>query len=379
MLSQVAHCYRSARLAWRFLLREERKCRSGAPVHKRIDMLRRGFLSQAASLYNLADYALDDYFSDWAKARMSMMYDRRNVRAGYHYGLNNKLFSTAILGRHVGVPEIYAIVEHGRVVPLDEREGCMSSDSWFEATQRAGGRLVLKPSAGSCGRGVFFLDANEGGLLLNGARVTSEDVNALVKSLNEYIVVEFIQQGRYAAGLYPEATNTMRLVTIIDPETNCPYMPFAVQRIGRAASKPVDNWFQSGLSAEIDLQSGTLSRAAARETENRRLVWHESHPDTAAKICGAAVPRWDSIKREVLQTARRLAYFKFMSWDVVARDDDIVVIEADTVSAIDLLQVHRPMLKDERLRRFFEYHGYVKPKHGRRSVGSGSAGATKPA
>jgi len=365
MLSALKNRYRVARLAWNFLVREEFKSTTPVPLLQRINLLRRGYHGQAWELYNLRENCLDDYFSDWSKARMSMMYDGRNARGGYQYGLNNKLFSTAILGHHLRVPRIYAIIEHGRLTPLHIDARKMFEKAWVDTCRMAGGKLVLKPCAEGRGRGVFVLSEHNGELRMDGTPITEEAFGKIVKKMNEYIVVEFLYQGAYAASLYPETTNTIRMVTLIEPDTNAPYLPIAIQRIGRASSRPVDNWNRGGLCAAVDLQSGTLSSAAARETAQRRLVWHAVHPDTGAPIANVRVPQWDAVKKKILETAASMAYYKFLSWDVVLLEEGIAVIEADTVSGIETLQVHRPLLKDERVRRFLSHYGYAKGNPGR--------------
>ncbi len=68
MLSRLMRRYRVARLMWHFLVHEELRSQTPVPLLKRIEFVRRGFLSQWWDKYNLTDYALEDYFSDWAKA-----------------------------------------------------------------------------------------------------------------------------------------------------------------------------------------------------------------------------------------------------------------------------------------------------------------------
>ena len=72
------------------------------------------------------------------------------------------------------------------------------------------------------------------------------------------------------------------------------------------------------------------------------------------------VPHWDEIRRALIDAATHMAYFKFLSWDMVVMDEGMSIIEADTVSGIQLLQIHRPLLADERIKRFLVHHGIVK-------------------
>lgn len=364
MVSRVKHRYRIMRLMWRLLVHDELGHPSPLTALQRLSCLRKGFLSRSVALYDSVAMGRGEYFSDWAKARMSMMYDHRNVRGGYQYGLNNKLFSTAILGHSVRVPSIYGIIEHGRVVPLGEAGRALLRGCWQEICDRAGGCIVFKPTAEGRGNGVFVLAENDGRLAIDGMEVSEDSIKQRISALNEYLLVEFLQQGEYAAGLYPLTTNTIRIITLVDPDNGEIYLPVAVQRIGCRESIPVDNWNRGGICAEIDRESGILGPAAGRRGPMRQLVWQDAHPDTGAAIRGSQVPNWAAIKQKILQAASEIAYFKWLSWDVVVLDDGIAVIEADTVSGIETLQVHRPLLRDARVRRFLEHHGYVKRRKG---------------
>jgi hypothetical protein len=362
MLSQLKRQYRLARLVYRFVVREELSSPTPVSPRRRFGFVRRGYLSQSDVLYDLNTYPLQDYLSDMACARMSMMFDGGNVRAGYQYGVNNKFFSTALFGLHLRVPKVYAFIQRGQVVPVRTESERMFANGWRGACQAAGGVLVLKPNALGRGSGVFMVSMDGEQLLLDGRPVTEADVDQRTTMLDEYIVVEFLRQGAFAASLFPQTTNTIRMITMLDPQTNEPHLPIAVQRIGRSTSIPVDNWSRGGLCAEIDMETGALSRAVARETPQKTLAWYDEHPDTGTPIRGAVVPRWKEIRREVLSVAAKLPFYRFLSWDVITFDDGIGLIEADTVAGIETLQVHRPLLRDERLRSFFEHHGIVRKR-----------------
>jgi len=361
MLVKIKRQYRLAKLLYNFIFKEELKSPTKVPVLKRLYLLSKGFHSHVADLYNLKDFSLDDYFSDWAKAKMSMMYDSRNIRAGYQYGLNNKLFSTALLGQYLRTPKIYAIIEHGLILSLHpEAENILATPTWVDRCYSAGGKLVFKPSAEGRGRGIFILSSHDGNLYINDVIVTEDEVNSRIKTLNEYLILEFLYQDEYTASLYPNSVNTIRIITIIEPDSHRPYMPMAVQRIGRDSSQPVDNWNRGGLCAQIHLETGTLGSAATREGKDRHIAWYDRHPDTNAPIKGLTVPDWNQVKETILDTASHLSYYKYLSWDVVKLDEGIAVIEADTISGIETLQVHKPMLSDERVKKFLEHLGYVK-------------------
>lgn len=59
--------------------------------------------------------------------------------------------------------------------------------------------------------------------------------------------------------------------------------------------------------------------------------------------------------------AAAFPYLLRLGWDVVLTDDEdgFPVLEVNAHAAMRTLQVHRPLLRDPRVRRFYEYHGYA--------------------
>jgi glutathione synthase/RimK-type ligase-like ATP-grasp enzyme len=58
----------------------------------------------------------------------------------------------------------------------------------------------------------------------------------------------------------------------------------------------------------------------------------------------------------VLDLAETVPYLPRLGWDVLPTDDGFVVLEANAHAATRTVQVHRPLLRDERVRRFYEHH-----------------------
>lgn len=122
----------------------------------------------------------------------------------------------------------------------------------------------------------------------------------------------------------------------------------------------MDNWVRGGLSAKVDLNVGTLGHAAGSATKGKR-VWHESHPDTGARIAGVQVPGWEEIRRVVTEGARALSFVPYIAWDVIASDTGPpTVIEGNHFTSVDVFQVHEPLLDNSTLRAFYEEHGVLR-------------------
>ncbi|MFC6725999.1 sugar-transfer associated ATP-grasp domain-containing protein, partial [Halobium palmae] len=222
------------------------------------------------------------------------------------------------------------------------------------------GVLVLKPTYGYGGDGVFVCRRRSGGdYSVNGESRPRSDVATLVDDLRDYLVWEFVEQASYAERIFPGSVNTLRVLTLWDYEAGEPFVAGAVHRFGSRRSAPVDNWSLGGLSAEIR-DDGTLSEAARWGSAAGRVDWHAAHPDTEARIEGESVPNWNAVRDRVLEMAATFPYLPRIGWDIVLTPDGrSVVLEINTHPGVETLQVHRPLLADHRTRRFYEYHGYA--------------------
>ena len=108
----------------------------------------------------------------------------------------------------------------------------------------------------------------------------------------------------------------------------------------------------------VDPETGRLG-AAIRVLPNGRPEAVDCHPDTGVKIEGAVVPGWHDALARVLEIAREHPYLPYVGWDVVVTDQGIRLLEGNSNSSTDLLQVHGPLLVDPRIRRFYKRRGVL--------------------
>jgi D-alanine-D-alanine ligase-like ATP-grasp enzyme len=79
------------------------------------------------------------------------------------------------------------------------------------------------------------------------------------------------------------------------------------------------------------------------------------HPDTGAAIEGEVLPYWDTVCDTVLRATEALPFIRYSGWDIVVDDSGTpVIIEANNNTGVDLFQVHSGVLRDARVRRFYE-------------------------
>lgn len=237
-------------------------------------------------------------------------------------------------------------------------------------------RYVAKQEASLGGQGLFLIEHRDGRLIRRHGRETAPfDLAGFEAHMrarqeprrptNAWLIERWVEQGDFWRELYPECANTIRLLTLWHPDDPAPFLARAVQRIGTAETVPADHWLDGAVCAPIALLTGELGTARLHpeiEAEaTGREVCIEHHPETGAGITGKVLPGWDRIVSTVLRAAAALPFNRIASWDVlVDRDGVAVIIEANGNGGVSLLQVHGGLLRDARVRRFYETYGVVR-------------------
>jgi hypothetical protein len=116
---------------------------------------------------------------------------------------------------------------------------------------------------------------------------------------------------------------------------------------------------RGGLVADVDRETGALG-SAVRYLGAEQLVRYETHPDTGATIADTTIPGWPAVREQLLEMAATFSHAPYIGWDVIVTGEgEFTVIEGNNCSGVRVFQVHRPLLDDSRVRRFYERHGIV--------------------
>jgi hypothetical protein len=326
-----------------------------APV-SRLGLWRKGFGTRSALLYRLE--ALDDCNAYVSELEECTKLPRINWK--FRYLLNNKLlFGLLLENMSADMTPTLGLVEGGRFIPLG---ACTNHDVLpvAEGLARLPDKQVLKPLDASGGNGVVLHACIDGIHHLDGREVSPAALEAALGA-GTRIVCAFVEQAAYARRIFPDVTNTMRILTMYDADRGEAFIAGAAHRFGRrGASAVADNWAQGGISCGIDPATGTLDRAMSCGPDGR-VVLHDAHPDTGARIRGIAVDGWHAIREGVLRLAARLPFVPYIGWDIAATDDGFRIIEGNSTPSLVGHQMHRPLLADERVRRFYARHGVRRP------------------
>jgi len=319
------------------------------PTASRIWAARHGFKAYTAKLYKLDRHNVANFVSDLQRKAA------RQITPEYNIIFDDKLVTKMVFCRVLRTPETLAYLDKGRVV--DELGFPLELASVLDRI-RAEGRVVLKPIVGAGGRGVTLLSAR-GKQILADERALEDPEQYLSQCERSFISV-FVVQHAYAAALYPGSVNTVRIVTMRDPESRQVFVSHALHRIGNARSAPTDNFSRGGLVVTLDHATGELLRAAICDKATGTLEFIEKHPDTGATIVGQCVPNWDEVLAAGKRAHSSFPQAELIAWDFALNEHaDPVMIEANASTDVDLIQIHAPMLEEPRVRRFFEFHGVI--------------------
>lgn len=318
------------------------------PFHKRIwHAISGGYMVDQVALYDFKHNDKKQYLSefDW--------YRSRRINDPYSNMLNNKVVFTQIIERYCSTPEIYCVKKGKRYAGMNGRTINNSTDMLNLLNEV--GALVMKPVGAGKGKGIQIIKRKPNGYICNDEQISEDELIALFDEGKDQFFCAYAAQAEYLNELYPNAANTLRMIVLRSARTHEFELCFAVQRIGAAWTGAVDNGSRGGLVANVDIETGEMSQA--RTLHN--LTVYEVHPDTRAQIKGRVIPNWENIKAGVLEVSRNFPYLDIIAWDILPTDEGFTVIEANTSSGVNIIQLWGPQ-RYGRLGEFYREHGIIK-------------------
>jgi hypothetical protein len=312
-----------------------------------------GFLPEKVDLYDFETHDIALYLSDVQR------WMTREVNGPYAIVFNNKILFTQVFRNFCAVAPVNAIWRGGRIISYDGVwEACVAGQ--LEESRK----FVIKPLGGGGGGSVYFVTVGRKSAVIESNEDGRERFTLPVARLGDifkgarvpFMVTEFIHQGAYSRALYPLTVNTVRMLVVRDPETLQPHVVRTVQRMGTAASYPIDNFTLGGLSAEIDVETGVLGPAVAAAGPHKGPKW-DFHPNTGEPITGLVVPNWQDVVGKMKDLFLQMPYISYCGFDLILRDDDVVVLEGNSYSQVRLFQMHRPLLPDPIYVKVLKHHG----------------------
>lgn len=307
-----------------------------------------GYLADQYVLYDFKHNDKKEFLSefDW--------YRSRYINEPFDFAFNNKVVCAEILKQHIRVAENLFIKNKG--ILYDFKNGIVTHEDVVQCLKKYKS-LIIKPYAMGKGNGVHLMRYDElnDKIYIDEKYEGREGLFNLLDQNNDYIICEFIKQHSYADELYDKTANTIRLITMRDTQTHEFKVFFAVQRMGTSGTIPVDNGSKGGLVSKIDIETGRLSEAKCLHSTET----YYKHPDSETEFQKITIPNWQDIKEEILEVCKKLPYMDFIAWDLLITEDGVCVIEANTSSGVNIIQLWGGQRRGE-LGDFFRYYKVIK-------------------
>lgn len=305
-----------------------------------------GFMADQVVLYDLNNKKKNDYLSefDWYKSRY--------INGSYGRVLDNKVVCSDLLKEYVKVPNVFYIKKDEFIFSYDGKE--CSYDRVINSLKKAG-KLFIKPISAGKGKGVNRLSYDNDMFYIDEKEISFDDLILFLKNRKSWFICENIKQSSFLDKIYDKTSNTMRIISVRDKNSNKCEVINAVLRIGTKETIPVDNGSRGGLVCKIDIESGKLSSAKSIQ----KICDFEKHPDSGSVIEGKIIPNWDKIKKEIVSLMEKLPYIYFIAWDVLLTDDGMCIIEANSSSGVNIVQMWGGQ-RNEKLGEFYRTHNIIR-------------------
>lgn len=199
--------------------------------------------------------------------------------------------------------------------------------------------IIVKPVDQACGRNVEKINVKE-----------INDINNLYDTLvtkKQYLVEDCIVQHPKMSDIYPNAVNTLRIVTVT--KNNNVNIMFRSIRMGNSGNV-VDNFNHGGLFTTVE-ENGIIQKPAVDKQGNI----YDNHPFTNTSLIGFEIPLFEQAIEFVKTMAISIPEVGYVGWDIAITENGPVVVEANPFPGHDIYQSKIHMKADGTgLRKDFE-------------------------
>lgn len=324
------------------------------PWSTRLKAWRHGFSGWTWLLYDLDNNDYRHYVPNKLSGKMANI-DGPIARAV----LKNKLLFEKTFGPYARVPRIHAALERGNLTRLAQDFEPASAAELLAWIVDSSAGVFIKPVDSSEGRGAHSLEGRAGQIFVDKKLSDPASATRLLADQDGVIVTELVTQGAFGRTVFPDAVNTMRVITMLDPDSGEPFVASAIYRFGTSASAPTDNVSRGGIRSAVNIATGELAIASASWAyKDGHFTKFAAHPESGAQLEGAKVPDWQEVVDTLLGLVRRFPMLVYVGWDVLVTDDGVLIIEGNHSPNLTQ-QSTTPYLADPRVRRFLQHHGVL--------------------
>ena len=309
----------------------------------------------STGLYNLYGHEnLRRNYIDYLSTKS--YYKLHPINGMFSLWIDDKLTVKHVFSRYgEHLPLYYFDIENGKALKLPDCPESVTETGFAGVIQllRQEKKLALKQFLGAFGIGFYRLEYINNEFSITGQKSSEEEIINLLKSLNHYLITEFITNHEVLRNIWCDSTNTVRLLMgCVDGE---PILLRSFIRFGNAKSNGVDNAHAGGIEAIIDEETGEILFVVAVDAKGaaRKI---EKHPDSGASF-EIKIPRWEETVSKCKQICRDYPELRYWGFDVVITQDSFKILEINSLSGLMAAQLKGPLLKDPKTRKVFESFG----------------------
>lgn len=193
--------------------------------------------------------------------------------------------------------------------------------------------FMAKPIDGGCGKGIEKINTKD-------FESIEELYKYLAKTENNFELEEVIVQHPSISKIYPNAINTVRIVTVVTTKNGKSLLTIpkeqrknteleshiicAYFRIGNCG-KCVDNFNSGGMVAPVDETTGIVSQVAIDKQKNV----YEKHPQTGEIIKEFKFPYWSEALELCKQASKEIPEMGYVGWDVAFTPEGPLFVEGN--------------------------------------------------
>lgn len=313
---------------------------------------KRGFLSEKELMYDKSKVHL--YVSD-----IEMMFLGERLNMIYKTVSNDKFVFYRFLNPIANVIPIKMYISNVGQISFIEPD--ITNEQEFITSLKNNAKYLIKPIDGGGGKGVETIcyDNKNKMISIDNNLYSKKDLFSYIKSFRRAIIQPFIESSGYAKKVFPGCLNTLRVITMINPETNRPFIAAVAHKFATSNNRIADNWKQNGeggLLCYVDKQTGIIGNGYLYPKNKNTFIPLDKHPDTNEYFKNIQIPNWHLFTEQMIDLASKLDILKFIGWDVSWDGQNILVIEANYNPDTTLNQIFMPFLLDNEVKKFYMHY-----------------------
>lgn len=323
--------------------------KSNRSIGDRFWCLRNGFALSDLNLYGAEN--LKQHKKDYLSARD--YYKLHPINGAYSVWIDDKMTTKYVLAKYNQyLPEYYFQLEKNRTMRLGDCPKTYSADlDGVLDLLKDKKLLAAKRLWGAGGVGFYRLAYQDGQFLLTGKPVSEEELRKFLAGLESYLILEFIENHRAIREIWPESTNTMRVLM-----ANCDGKLVLMRsfiRFGNANSNGVDNAHAGGIESVIDEDTGKILFTQSQDVYGTPTKITR-HPDSGVSF-DIQIPRWEEIISKLEEICMEYPQLRYWGFDVAVTEDSFKILEINSLSGLMAAQSKEPLMKDPKTRAVYAY------------------------